>query len=89
MQTRRHHRERLRLLRLGEQGHPGVPAALAELREVFIREVIVDGFRTRSSAEAEFDRMREGERGVGLINGDTAFGQQLLDDSDDASTKPA
>jgi AAA domain-containing protein len=29
--------------------------------------VIVDGSRTRPSAEAEFDRMREGERGVGLI----------------------
>lgn len=57
----------LRLLRLGEQGHPGVPATLAALREVFIREVIVDGSRTRSSAGAEFDRMREGERGVGLI----------------------
>ncbi|MGH3709459.1 MAG: DUF3987 domain-containing protein [Pseudonocardiaceae bacterium] len=57
----------LRLLRLGEQGHPGVPATLAALREVFIREVIVDGSRTRASAEAEFDRMREGERGVGLI----------------------
>lgn len=57
----------LRLLRLGEQGHPGVPAALAALREVFIREVIADGSRSRASAEAEFDRMREGERGVGLL----------------------
>ena len=38
----------LRLLRLGEQGHPGVPAALAELREVFIREVSADRSRTRS-----------------------------------------
>lgn len=57
----------LRLLRLGEQGHPGVPAALAELREIFVREVIVDGSRTRASAEAEFDRMQEGEHGVGLI----------------------
>lgn len=27
----------------------------------------MDGSRTRSSAETEFDRMREGERGVGLI----------------------
>lgn len=59
----------LRLLRLGEQGHPGAPAALAALREVFVREVIVDGSRTQTSAEAEFDRMREGERGVGLIQG--------------------
>jgi hypothetical protein len=57
----------LRLLRLGEQGHFGVPATLAALREAFIREVIVDGSRTRSGAEAEFDRMREGVRGVGLI----------------------
>jgi hypothetical protein len=34
---------------------------------VFIGEVIVDGSRTRSSAETEFDRMREGDRGVGLL----------------------
>ena len=42
-------------------------AALAALREVFIREVSADRSRTRASAEAEFDRMREGERGVGLL----------------------
>lgn len=57
----------LRLLRLGEQGHPGVPAALSALRTVFVRTVTGDGSRTPASAAAEFDRMRDGARGVGLI----------------------
>lgn len=57
----------LRLLRLGEQGHPGVPAALAALRTVFVRTVVADGSRTPASAGAEFDRLRDGANGIGLI----------------------
>jgi hypothetical protein len=57
----------LRLLRLGERGHPGVTAALDALRVVFVRAVTADGSRTTAAAEAEFDRMRQGDRGVGLI----------------------
>ncbi len=58
----------LRLLRLGERGHPGVAAALAALRVVFVRTATSDGSRTVASAGAEFDRMREGQNGVGLIH---------------------
>lgn len=57
----------LRLLRLGERGHPGVLAALAALRIVFVRVVTADGSRTPASAVAEFDRMRDGANGIGLI----------------------
>lgn len=57
----------LRLLRLGERGHPGVPAALDVLRTVFVRTVTADGSRTTASASAEFDRMVSGENGIGLI----------------------
>lgn len=57
----------LRLLRLGEQGHPGVAAALVALRAAFGRAVVADGSRTPAAARAEFNRMREGENGIGLI----------------------
>lgn len=57
----------LRLLRLGERGHPGVSNALAALRVVFVRAVTADGSRTVASAEGEFDRMRDGAHGIGLI----------------------
>lgn len=57
----------LRLLRLGEQGHPGVPPALSALRTAFVRTVTADGSRTLASAAAEFDRMRDGANGIGLI----------------------
>lgn len=57
----------LRLLRLAERGHPGVPEALAVLRGVFAGAVTADGSRTPASADAEFDRMREGANGIGLI----------------------
>lgn len=57
----------LRLLRLGERGHPGTAAALAALQKVFVRTVTADGSRTAASARAEFDRMIEGANGIGLI----------------------
>lgn len=57
----------LRLLRLGERGHPGVPVALDALRTRFVQVVTADGSRTTASASAEFDRMRDGAHGIGLI----------------------
>jgi replicative DNA helicase len=57
----------LALLRLGEEGHPGVPAALGELRAEFVDAVTADRTRTTAEAVAEFDRMAQGERGIGLI----------------------
>lgn len=57
----------LRLLRLGERRHPGVPTALGALRTVFLRTVTADASRTPASAAAEFDRMRDGANGIGLI----------------------
>lgn len=59
----------LRLLRLGERGHTGVPSALSALRTVFVQTVTADGSRTPASASAEFDRMRDGANGIGLIEG--------------------
>lgn len=57
----------LRLLRLGEQGHPGAAHGLAALRVRFTRVVTADGSRTPASALAEFDRMLDGARGIGLL----------------------
>jgi hypothetical protein len=57
----------LRLLRLGEQGHPGATHALAALKVRFTRVVVADGSRTHACAVAEFDRMVDGENGIGLL----------------------
>lgn len=57
----------LALLRLGERGHPGVPVAIDVLRRVFVETVTADESRTERSANAEFDRMAAGTRGIGLI----------------------
>lgn len=57
----------LALLRLGERGHPGVPPALDVLRTLFIEAVTADESRTEKSADAEFNRMAAGDRGIGLI----------------------
>lgn len=57
----------LAMLRLGDQGHPGVPAALDALGKAFVEVVTADDSRTTKAAEAEFRRMREGSNGVALI----------------------
>jgi hypothetical protein len=57
----------LRVLRLGEQGHTGAPAALERMRDALVSERTADGTGTRASANGEFDRMVYGNRGVGLI----------------------
>lgn len=57
----------LALLRLAEQGRPGVRAALDALCTAFTDAVTADGTRTAASARAEFGRMLTNERGHALI----------------------
>jgi Bifunctional DNA primase/polymerase, N-terminal len=57
----------LRLLRLGEQGHPGTTRALTALKARFTNVVTADGSRTPASAVAEFERMVDGDNGIGLL----------------------
>lgn len=59
----------LRLLRLGEQGHPGVPSSLHSLRQAFVRARLSDESATAGAAWAEFDRLSHGQHGIGLIKG--------------------
>jgi len=59
----------LRILRRGEQGHTGAVAALTALKARFVHVVTADGSRTAASARAEFDRMSEGDNGIGLLLG--------------------
>jgi hypothetical protein len=57
----------LRILRCGEQGHPGAAAALGTLKHRFVQAVTADDSRTSAAADGEFDRMVEGDNGIGLI----------------------
>jgi hypothetical protein len=57
----------LRLMRLGEQGHPGVPPVLDILRNLFVQTVTADESRITKTAIAEFGRMLSNARGVGLL----------------------
>lgn len=60
----------MRLLRLGEQGHPGVVgehAALARLERAF--SAAISDRATPAEARAEFERMVFGANGIGLILG--------------------
>jgi hypothetical protein len=57
----------LRLLRLGERGHPGTGQALSALKARFTNVVVEDGSRTPASAAAEFSRMVDGDNGIGLL----------------------
>ncbi|MGQ0482904.1 MAG: bifunctional DNA primase/polymerase [Pseudonocardia sp.] len=58
----------LALLRIGEQGHPGVAESLDELAVTFEREVTEDGSRSPGAARAEFARLIQG--GIGLVLAD-------------------
>ncbi|MCZ4652700.1 bifunctional DNA primase/polymerase [Gordonia amicalis] len=60
-------RHALALLRLAEQGHPGVRDALTSLSTAFVDAVTADGSRSTASALAEFKRMLTNERGHALI----------------------
>lgn len=57
----------LRILRLGEQGHPGAVTALSALQVRFCRIVTADESRTYAAAVSEFDRMVDGLNGIGLL----------------------
>ncbi len=57
----------LALLRCSEQGRPGVQHALDQLRAAFIHAVSADHTRTTASADTEFQRMIDGQRGHQLI----------------------
>lgn len=55
----------LRLLRLAERGERGVPEALEKLKAEFVR--MTADRNTTGEAEAEFDRMVQGQRGHDLL----------------------
>lgn len=57
----------LTLLRVGHDGHPGVPDALAQLRAEFLGSVVADGSRDEGGADREFSRMVDGPRGIALL----------------------
>ena len=57
----------LALLRLSEQGHDGVQAAINHLGNTFVAAVLKDGSRTEQQARSEYARMVYNERGHALI----------------------
>lgn len=57
----------LRLLRLAEQGEPGIQYALTELETEFVKVMTRTDSRTRESAELEFRRMVTNQRGHDMI----------------------
>lgn len=57
----------LALLRLSEQGHDGIQAAISHLGNAFVAAVINDGSRTEQQARSEYARMVYNERGHALI----------------------
>ena len=57
----------LALLRLSEQGHDGVQAAINHLGNAFVAAIIKDGSRTEQQARSEYARMVYNERGHALI----------------------
>ncbi|MFE7797002.1 bifunctional DNA primase/polymerase [Nocardia sp. NPDC057440] len=57
----------LRLLRLAEQGEPGIQDALHQLEDEFVKVITKDGSRDVESARSEYRRMVAGQRGHNLI----------------------